>query len=28
VTIRYRDSMVQERVLMSKVREMVSAQLM
>ncbi|MCA6462266.1 MAG: glycine--tRNA ligase [Chitinophagaceae bacterium] len=28
VTIRYRDSMVQERVLMSQVREMVTAQLM
>ncbi|MFM9021260.1 MAG: His/Gly/Thr/Pro-type tRNA ligase C-terminal domain-containing protein [Sediminibacterium sp.] len=27
VTIRYRDSMVQERVLMSQVRELVSAQL-
>ena len=27
VTIRYRDSMVQERVLMSQVRELVSAQI-
>jgi glycyl-tRNA synthetase len=27
VTIRYRDSMVQERVLMSRVRELVSAQI-
>jgi glycyl-tRNA synthetase len=27
VTVRYRDSMVQERVLMSRVRELVSAQI-